>query len=133
MAESILSRQAAQRIPKGVSQVIRTTSTAGSGTQRVSIKLEGVWRLKAVAVNNYRVYVMERARIIAQPQETFDSGIAYEELASGFARYRKSLTWQGDMILRGTWVIVGEIQHDASSTHDLNVMAERLDVGGMTE
>ena len=134
MAESILSRQASQKIPKGVTQVIRVTSTSGSAVQRPTIKLEGVWRLKAIAVNNYRSYVMERTRIIIQAQESFDSSISYEELESGFTRYRKSLSWQGDMNIRGTWVIVGEIQHDSTSTtHDMNVMAERLDVGGMTE
>ena len=134
MAEALLGRSASQRIPKGVVQVIRATSTSGTALQRPEIKLEGVWRLKAVAVNNYRAYVMERARIIIQAQETFNSAISYEELASDFARYRKSLSWQGDMILRGTWVVVGEIQHDSTSTtHDMNVMAERLDVGGMTE
>jgi len=99
-----------------------TESSAGTGDQTAEIALDTLV-LVSVTLSNPNVYGSENASIKLY-QGTSKQGIVAATLISGWASQSHDVHWQGRLNLRGSYLIVGTINHAASVKHRITVVTE---------
>ena len=119
-----------RRLPKGVHQVMESTSTAGVGAQRTGYYLAGVWRLKGVSIKNPNSAVLEASRLMVQfGTTTFDPDRAWFPLSTGECDQDLEHWYDPeDKILRFA-TIYGEVTHLVVISHILSIMADKIGEG----
>ena len=115
----------------GVNSLLEVWFPAGDGGQNCSITLSGVYKLTQATIWNRDAYIPEAASIRIFPGDSNQVGLPYTTLRDGEAGVFNDLSWDGDQLLSGTWVIRGRIFRSGGETTSaaMYVACEKLAQG----
>ena len=111
---------AIHRIQEGI-------SPAGAGEQQATVLLDGLWYLHSVSLQNEDVVAAEPGLIMLQWGETvFDAGKTWHPVEIGTTRVGAPMLEELGFTVRGTVLVVGQVDHVGADSHRLTVLAWKV-------
>ena len=102
-------------------------SAAGAGETQVAVRLGGVWHIHSVSLQNEDSVAGEPGLILLQFQvDAYDPDRTWHPLEIGTTRAGAPMIFECGFKVKGTCLVVGQVDHVGAVSHELTVLAWKV-------
>jgi len=102
-------------------------SAAAAGVTQAALRLSGVWHIHSISLQNEDVPAGEPGLILLQwGTDVYDAARTWHPLEIGTVRAGAPMIWSDSFTMRGTCLIVGQVDHVAAVSHRITVLAWKV-------
>ena len=107
--------------------VLEDISAAAAGEQQAEVLLDGHWYLHSVSLQNEDVVAAEPGIIMLQWGRTaYQAGRTWHPVSIGTTRHGAPMLVELGFNIKGTVLVVGQVDHVGADSHKLTVLAWKV-------
>lgn len=102
-------------------------SAAAAGPTQAALRLSGVWHIHSISLQNEDAPAGEPGLILLQwGTDAYDAARTWHPLEIGTTRQGAPMIFECGFTVKGTVLIVGQVDHAAAAEHRLTVLAWKV-------